>query len=153
MRVQQRRDLHLPVSSRGAAQSLAGFGIATALAALILNDWVWKPMTGGSTLTGKLSDVAGLFLVPFVVGATCHAMMNLGVSRAVAGGAQTFAVCLTGVCFVAAKTSAVVATQLADLWPWPGPTHVVADPTDVVALPFLALGTWAANVSWRSSPS
>lgn len=122
-----------------------------ALAVLVLNDWWLKPSIGASYgwLTGKLSDVAGLLLAPLVLTAT----VDLLLYGAYRSGAhldpslrrwKLAAACgTTGAVFVAVKLSSGAATWVAEVWShaWPG-AAIVADPTDLAALPALLLAGW-----------
>lgn len=106
-----------------------------ALALLVLNDHVLK----GSgllpgVLTGKLSDLAGLFLAPALLATLVRARRP----RAVLGAHLA-----VGLVFAAIKASAAAAHALeAAMALTPFPWHVTVDPTDLLALPML----WA---SWR----
>jgi hypothetical protein len=124
----------------------------TAVALLLLNDHLMKPMLPG-LLTGKLSDIAGLFAAPLVAVAAIElasaargrrASPNAGWLVGIAG--------LIAMAFVAAKTTAAGAAMLGALlglgqWaggmalapllgapPPPSRAAVVVDPTDLVAL-------------------
>jgi len=145
---------------------IAGDGVIhpaqlTAIAALLLNDHVWKAAWPG-VVTGKISDFAGLAFFPsLLVGAweiTCAALKRpFKPSR--------------GVLFTAAIATALV-FSLVKLWPpagtayrlgwaamqWPflalaalgsgrstpalHPVALVQDPTDLVALPAIAVAVW-----------
>lgn len=109
-----------------------------AIGVLALNDHVLK---GAGLLpgwlTGKLSDVAGLFFFPvFLV-----ALARQRIRRTMAAAA---AVVLTGIAFAAVKTSSVANTWVSGNW-----GTVRLDPTDLLALPALA-----ASFCWmiRSTP-
>jgi hypothetical protein len=116
-----------------------------AVAVLALNDHVLKAAYPG-LVTGKLSDVAGCFVLPLFVSAVLAiatswpARIRLG-----AGVAMTF------VLFAAIKLSPIAAAGVADilegLWTLVGRRsgRLVADPTDLVALP-LALAAYAHGV-------
>ncbi len=96
-----------------------------AVVALVLNDHVLKRVCP-SALTGKLSDLAGLFLFPVLVGALAGRRARpVAALAAVVGGAA----------FAASKLSPLVAAWVS--------AHVMSttcDPTDLIALPMLALG-------------
>lgn len=119
-----------------------------ALIVLVLNDRVWKQTP--TVWTGKLSDVTGLFLVPTVMLGAADAVTWLGGNSALLRRFAMAACLLVGAVFVAVKTHAGAALLLASIWPWPGPTPIVRDPTDVWTLPFLALGWWTAEVTFSA---
>nr|WP_157554078.1 hypothetical protein [Herbidospora sakaeratensis] len=100
-----------------------------ALVVLVVNDHVLKHAWPGF-VTGKLSDVAGLILFP--------ALLDLVVGRA------KFSIAVTGVAFTLVKTTATGAWLASEAWTalW-GPSRVLADPTDLLALPALGLAWWA----------
>ncbi|MFD0657808.1 hypothetical protein [Thermocatellispora tengchongensis] len=98
---------------------------------LLLNDhllkWLWP-----GVVTGKLSDVAGMIVAPPLLG--------LLVRRPAAS------ILLVGVVFTLVKTTATGATIASHAWTlvW-GPSQVLADPTDLIALPALYAAWW----TWR----
>ena len=108
-----------------------------ALGMLVLNDHILKALSLGA-LTGKLSDIAGLFLAPALLATLCMASSR----RVFWGGAI-----LVGAVFSAINLS----PQLALLWDAAMssmllPFHTTPDPTDLLMLPALALGGWRALV-------
>lgn len=119
------------------------------LAALVLNDWAMKRfLVGPGWLRGKLSDVAGLALCGIVACACARAPATGQQSRHALVAAGVLAVVSA---FVAVKTSAASAFALAAWWPWPsawGRPIIVCDPTDLVALPALALGVVLGERMW-----
>lgn len=96
-----------------------------ALFVLVLNDHVLKHVCP-STLTGKLSDFAGLFLFPILAGALAGRRSALVARGSAIAGAAVFALCklLPG-------AAAWVSLHVAE---------TTCDPTDLVALPMLWLG-------------
>ena len=113
----------------------------TALLVLLLNDHVLKTAWPGP-LTGKLSDVAGLALAPPVITAAISLLVPRLPVRRVAGAA----VVTIGMAFALAKVSATGASVVTGVWSWAwGPVIVRRDPTDLLALPALAISWWA----WR----
>ena len=112
----------------GAPPTLVG------LALLLINDRVLKDQWPG-LVTGKLSDVAGLMVVPPLL-ALLLAVIGVPHIRAWAVGA-------TGVLFAAAKGLAVGSAVASAMWSVAIPSVVRHDPTDLVALPVL----WLA---WRT---
>jgi hypothetical protein len=110
---------------------------------LAVNDWVLKPRFA-SWWTGKLSDVAGLVCAPLLL----SAVIGLGVWIATGAGRLTRArlyacVAATGAVFAAVKLSPEAAHLLARaLRAVIGRAAIVADPTDLFALPALAVPLW-----------
>jgi hypothetical protein len=105
-----------------------------ALAVLIVNDHVLKAAHPG-WVTGKLSDAAGLVLAP--------ALLGLVLPRAVA-------VALVGAGFTLAKATETGAGVASAAWGLvSGPSGIRADPTDLLALPFLGLAWWACSRAHR----
>jgi len=118
-----------------------------ALAVLVANDWWWKP-TGAlpAWATGKLSDVAGLVLLPLVLTASGALVLRVA-ARAGAPVDWTLrrwklgvAIAVTAALLVATKLSPGVAAELAS--GLGRRARIVADPTDLLALPALALAWW-----------
>lgn len=110
-----------------------------ALALLGFNDHWWKGV-GPDWITGKLSDVAGLFFFPFLVTIAIGALRSrpsrdLGLGRAVFVG--------IGIWFAAVKTIPTVheATHACAAL-LVGPVQIVCDPTDVVAVLALFPAWW-----------
>lgn len=109
-----------------------------ATAVLLVNDHLLKPAWPG-LVTGKLSDVAGLVAAPPVLG------LLLGLFLA-ARLAATAAVLVTGAAFALVKLTAAGAGVASAAWSVVnGPSVLLADPTDLVAVPALGLSWWA----WR----
>ncbi|WP_410615692.1 hypothetical protein [Amycolatopsis sp. lyj-109] len=109
-----------------------------ATAVLLLNDHVFKHVWPGP-VTGKLSDVAGLLVAPPVLGL----LLGLFLARRTAAAAAVLA---TGAGFALVKLTAAGAGGASAAWSVVnGPSVVLADPTDLVALPALGLSWWA----WR----
>lgn len=130
----------------------------SALALLLVNDHVLKGAWPGP-LTGKLSDVAGLVLTPLVLGAAWELASwsrrrRFGPSRSVAA----LSVAAVGIGFAAAKTlepaaylyraamgllqwpfAAVASLIGSGSVPEPGLVVFVRDPSDLIALPVLAV--------------
>jgi hypothetical protein len=106
-----------------------------AVALLALNDhWLKRAWPG--LVTGKLSDLCGCFVLPLFVSALLACLTRWPLARRLAAGAA-----VTVVFFAALKVSPAVADAVAhalDL-SWTGLTglrsRIVADPSDLVALP------------------
>jgi len=140
-----------------------------ALALLILNDHVLKSAFPGP-LTGKLSDVAGLMLFPIVLVAGWELGARLIGRRVQAGpAAMLTAVMVTGLAFALVKTLPAAADAFgralgAAQWLIALPAHaalgrdvpallvarVIADPTDLLALPALVVAWWVGSSSTRT---
>lgn len=118
-----------------------------ALAVLWLNDHAWK-VDHPSVLTGKLSDFAGLFMLPIVVD---------GVLRRIGFASRRATVIITGLGALWFGLANLWApAQLAFAWTFgalrwlaargtAGAIHPVVltpDPTDLVALPLVGIGLW-----------
>jgi len=115
----------------GAPVSLAALGL------LVLNDHVLKAAAPG-LVTGKLSDVAGLVVAPPLL-AVGLALLRLPRPAAVS-------LVATGVGFTLAKTTEWGVDTVNTVWSLAGwPTHILRDPTDLVALPALLLAGWVAR--------
>jgi hypothetical protein len=117
-----------------------------AVAVLLLNDWLLKPQgLLPGVITGKLSDLAGLAFAPVALsaalGVALHLAARLGaqVDPSLSRRRLLGCVLATGAGFAAVKLSPVAAQGFAALLPR---AHVVVDPTDLLALPALAIA-WA----------
>ncbi|MGH3661825.1 MAG: hypothetical protein ACRDTQ_08195 [Micromonosporaceae bacterium] len=108
---------------------------------LLVNDHVLKALWPG-LITGKLSDVAGLAAAPALVGFALGLVAPKLAPRALVW--CSLAVVGIGFGWVKATEDGAAAASAA----WSvvaGPSQVLRDPTDLVALPALALSWWA----WR----
>lgn len=142
------------MSDRGDAGSVGRVGDAVrwlgapptvlALVALLLNDHVGKQQWPGP-VTGKLSDAAGLLVAPPLL-ALVVALLRLP------GPATTWALGLTGAGFTVMKVSDTGARLAGEAWSLLTPSHVVADRTDLFALPVLVLAWWTAGWATRREP-
>lgn len=112
---------------------LAAPSTVLALVVLLLNDHVLKHEFPGA-VTGKVSDVAGLLVAA--------PLLALVASLARLPRPRLVGITLTAAGFVAMKTSDLGADLASTLWSTVTPSHVVADPTDLLALPVL-------GVAWR----
>jgi hypothetical protein len=157
---------------RGASLVRAPGGLALhpttllALALLVVNDH-WAKEHFANALTGKLSDLAGLALVPAVLVAT----IELASGRAARDRPRWVlaAALVTGAIFAACKLSLTGAELYRSHWGWlrapwdhlnswahglpapPGPRRVAfaRDPSDLVALLALLVPWWAAREPQR----
>jgi hypothetical protein len=134
--------------------------VLLALLVLVVNDHFLKEQWG-NTLTGKLSDVAGLVFFPIVCVAIADAALRVGGRSGVHRSGFVAALIVIGIAFTAVKVSPTVAEGYSyglGAMQWPiestraalsgsasptiNPVWVLADATDVLALPAL----WQA---WR----
>jgi hypothetical protein len=138
-----------------------------ALAALGINDHLLKHVAPG-LLTGKLSDVAGLVLFPLVLAAVVETVQAVtGRPRVARRTVVLAAAGATATAFIAVK-SFPVATQTYNTilggMQWllgggpltgspPISTSGVTDPTDLLALPALAVAYWVAVDGGRNRPA
>jgi hypothetical protein len=121
-----------------------------ALVLLVVNDWLAKPGAAvPGWLTGKLSDVAGLLLAPLVATALLDCALwlvaRLGPSLdfSLHRGRLHAAAIACAAAFTAVKLSPAAASALERAVGWIGlDWRVVSDPSDLVALPALAIAVW-----------
>lgn len=119
-----------------------------AVVVLVVNDWVLKPRWGGSFLTGKLSDVAGLTAAPVVltalIGLLLLAAQKLGarIDPRLTHRRLVIAIAATGVVFAAIKLSARAAGWFTDALGVFRTATVHLDRTDLACLPMLAVAYW-----------
>ncbi|GAB3137511.1 hypothetical protein GCM10027290_03360 [Micromonospora sonneratiae] len=105
---------------------------------LAVNDHLLKPAYPG-LVTGKLSDFAGLLVAPPLLGVVVSAIAPQLTGARVAGGALV----LTGLGFTVTKSTMIGAAVASAGWSAiSGPSVILADRTDLVALPALGLVAW-----------
>lgn len=120
-----------------------------ALVVLVVNDWWLKGSAAPGWLTGKLSDVAGLIAAPLVATAVLDTIAWIA---ARAGAPIDFtlrrwklgaAIAIIGAAFAVVKLVPDAARAVADVLARGfGRAAIVADPTDLIALPALAVAAW-----------
>ncbi|WP_182898230.1 hypothetical protein [Microbispora sp. H10830] len=116
-----------------------------ALAVLIVNDRVLKILWPG-VVTGKLSDLVGMLVAPPLL--ALLAAYAARITGRVPPGDRTAAaaIALTGTLFAWMKTTGIGAETATRVWAvLVPPSRVVADPSDLLALPALAV----AWLVWR----
>lgn len=119
------------------------------LGVLVVNDWVLKPTALPAWLTGKLSDFSGLAVFPLVATAAFDLVLLLawrlgaGVDFTLRRWKLAAAIALTAIGFTAMKLVPEVAEAIARvLGAMLGHSRIVPDPTDLIALPALAIAWW-----------
>ncbi|MEE6257770.1 hypothetical protein [Plantactinospora sonchi] len=105
---------------------------------LVVNDHVGKAAHPG-LVTGKLSDLAGLVFAPALLAVVLAGLLP----RLAPTPLAVTAVTTVGVVFTAVKATPVGAATASALWTaLSGPSVVLADRTDLVALPALGVAWW-----------
>ncbi|MEV4276352.1 hypothetical protein [Actinoplanes xinjiangensis] len=112
----------------------------TALALLIINDHLLKSAWPG-WVTGKLSDAAGMVLAPPLLAALAGLIAPRLPFRRVAAAA----IVTVGAGFIMVKLWGYGAQLASEAWSLITPSLVRADPSDLLACPFLALAWWTAG--------
>jgi hypothetical protein len=107
--------------------------LATALLMALNDHWLKASDALPELVTGKLSDLCGLFFFPALLTACAWGCFALARRRAPTW-LPTLAVVATGVCFTLANLSRPVNAWLGSVW-----IDKMMDPTDLLALPVLAL--------------
>jgi len=111
---------------------------------LVVNDWVLKRHWPG-VVTGKLSDIAGLVFAPLVLSGVIGLILRKHLSHA----RLIVCIAITGAVFTATKLSPGAAELLARMLSVVRPAYVVPDPTDLIALPALAVAYWIGRDELR----
>lgn len=125
-----------------------------ALATWAVNDHVLKAQWPG-VVTGKLSDVAGLFVFPLVLQAGVEVARSAVGARVALASRRVLLVAIvaTGVVFAAIQLVPFAGEVYRFVWGWlawplagfprggPAGVSLVQDPTDVVVIPIL-VATW-----------
>lgn len=123
-----------------------------AVLVLVANDWLLKPSAAPGWLTGKLSDLAGLAFFPLLL----TALADLALLAAARLGAPVDfslrrwklhgACAATAAAFAAIKLFPAVTSAAADLLRSLGlDARIACDPTDLLALPAIALALWVGR--------
>ena len=130
-----------------------------AVVVLVANDWVLKPRLGPSTVTGKLSDLAGLVFAPVVLsaalGLALHLAARLGARVDPSLSRRRLMLCTlaTGAVFAAVKLDPRAAELLARLLSHVGRhAEIMLDRTDLLCLPALAIAVWIGRDELRRVP-
>ncbi|GIE83025.1 hypothetical protein Aph02nite_89750 [Actinoplanes philippinensis] len=112
----------------------------TALALLIINDHLLKSAWPG-WVTGKLSDAAGMVLAPPLLAA----LTGLLAPRLPFRRLAIAAIVTVGAGFLVVKLWGYGAQLASAAWSLITPSLVRADPSDLMACPFLSLAWWTAD--------
>jgi hypothetical protein len=132
-----------------------------AVIVLVVNDWVLKPAfhdgsTLGETVTGKLSDVAGLAFAPVVLTAAIGLVLALAkklganVDPYLTHRRLVLSIAATGITFAAVKLSPDAAEALANTLSHLGRrASIYLDRTDLLTLPFLGVAYWIGRDELR----
>ena len=117
---------------------------------LVINDWVLKPHWPGA-ITGKLSDVAGLIFAPVLLSAVIGLALFTARRRDPYLTHRRLVACIaaTGITFAVTKLWPAAATLVAHAISVVRPAHIVVDPTDLLALPALAIAYWIGRDELR----
>jgi hypothetical protein len=141
------------------AGELLGAIPLVSVALLLINDWVLKPSAAAPWLSGKLSDVAGLVVAPVAATAAFDCVLwlvsraGLAVDFSLGRGRLAIAVVACGAVFAAVKLLPAAAGALETAAAAVGlDWRIVADPTDLVALPALAVAAWLGRRELASVP-
>lgn len=140
-----RRPPHGP--AHDALGILTSWWLIGSLGVWAINDQIAK-FTWPGLVTGKLSDVLGLFALP-LVGASASTLLvspSTERTRQLIGAVWYVAIALG---FAAVKCSADVAASASGIWSVVLPTRIVADSTDLVALAVVPVGSFV----WLRRPS
>jgi hypothetical protein len=150
---------------------LVGPVALVSLGVLLINDWFLKRMLH-DPLTGKISDIAGLILVPIVLVSVVEIVVaRRGRRWGLRAGTVNAVVGVVAVSFVAVKLwgpaeRVFLAASSAVAWPayefrsllhgglmgLPA-VHVVRDPTDLLVLPVLVVPWYLARSRHASVPN
>lgn len=129
-----------------------------ALAALLANDW-WGKLAYPGWLTGKLSDASGLVLAPLALSSALGCVLYLAallgapVTPALGPRRLGASIALVALGFAACKLSPQVASGVAQtLALLGGSPRIVADPTDLLVLPFAAGAWWVGRAELALVP-
>jgi hypothetical protein len=128
-----------------------------AVLVLIVNDWVLKRQLPGS-LTGKLSDIAGLAFAPIALSAALGlvlvALVRLGVRVDPSLTRRRLVACIiaTGASFAAVKLSPDAAAIAIRMMSVVRPANIALDRTDLLTLPALAIAYWIGRDELRRIP-
>ena len=128
-------------------EMLASPASLIAIATLLINDHLLKPFAP-SVVTGKLSDLAGLYFAPLVVLVSVFAVSFGRLERRPIAVARVVYLLVAGI-FAALKLGEATASPLLSLLSGFGfPVAITVDPTDLIALGVLPLSFagWSARL-------
>ncbi|MEU6238294.1 hypothetical protein ABZ885_35485, partial [Kitasatospora sp. NPDC047058] len=113
-------------------------GTLVAVLVLLFNDHAGKRIWPGTLLAGKLSDLAWMLVAPVVVAFLLTPLLRLRGDRPALVG-----LAVTAVTFTVAKSGPAGGELASRIWSASGvPSRIEGDPTDLVALPLLAVSWW-----------
>ncbi|MFD0277887.1 hypothetical protein ACFVHB_28820 [Kitasatospora sp. NPDC127111] len=126
-------------------------GTLVAVLVLLFNDRAGKRIWPGTLVAGKLSDLAWMLVAPVVVAFLLTPLLRLRGDRPALVGLG-----VTAVTFTVAKSGPAGGELASRIWSASGvPSRIEGDPTDLVALPLLAVSWWlwtrarAAHRPWQ----
>jgi hypothetical protein len=123
-------------------------GTIAAAAILMINDRLLKYLWPGA-VTGKLSDVVGLVVAPALLGLA----LGLAVPRCSPRALAWLSLAIVGAGFSLVKTTDAGAAVASAGWSAvAGPSYILKDPTDLIALPALVLAWLVWRRAARGAP-
>jgi hypothetical protein len=135
-------------------QPYAGIALIT----LLLNDQILKTIIPG-TLTGKLSDFAGLILLPLLL----VSLVELTIHRPASRIASNLAITFVGIGFTGVKTITTIRIAYANTIGYlrwglsfgqitQNPIAIIQDATDLLTLPALIIAYWIVTLTDNPNP-
>lgn len=132
----------------------------SAVVVLVANDWWFKKSEFSGSVTGKVSDVSGIFMLSVLL----TAWLSSPEREARSSSWSLCASLVVALLFGAVKLSSDVRVIAEHVWGWilvplrlfvghlsSRPISIIADQTDLVAVPFAFLGGQYVRRRWRRS--